>query len=300
MAGLRSMAAAAGGAMMLALTSVASPVSADAPKDIGATGTIEPRGGVVLVSGVPGTMILSIRAHVGQVVKKGDELMVLDDKDAQTDTHLSLLALQETRRHADQAVADEGVAVKLAADRADRAAKEAQSYRELGPNATSQHQLALVEAAAEDARAALEIERRKEVQIHADTASDLSGATKRYNLLKAKLSNYRVVAPANGVVLQVSQHVGEMLTGTPSIQIGDLSAMYVICDAFQGDLLKIKPGMRASASSNAFTGSLTGQVEWVGRLIQTKSQTGQFRIKLDDPALASRLVGIEVNVKVQP
>jgi multidrug resistance efflux pump len=74
--------------------------------------------------------------------------------------------------------------------------------------------------------------------------------------------------------------------------------MYVTCNAFQGDLLKIAPGMRATVSNNAFARPLTGRVEWVGRLIQTKSQTGQFRIKLDDPALASRLVGIEVNVKV--
>jgi hypothetical protein len=80
--------------------------------------------------------------------------------------------------------------------------------------------------------------------------------------------------------------------------MGDISAMYVTCDAFQGDLLKIAPGMRASVSSNAFSKALTGQVEWVSRLVQTKAQTGQFKIKLDDSTLASRLVGMEVNVKV--
>lgn len=57
--------------------------------------------------------------------------------------------------------------------------------------------------------------------------------------------------------------------------------------------------MHATVSSNALSQTLTGRVEWVGRLIQAKAQTGQFRIKLDDASLASRLVGMEVNVKVQ-
>ncbi len=297
MAGLRSLAAIAG-AVALALTAGAGPADTEAQKDIGATGSIEPQGGVVLVSGVPGAAILSIRAHVGQVVRRGDVLMVLDDKEARADANLAAIALAEARRHATQATADEALSVKLAADRAQRAAQDATAYRGLGPNATSQHQLATVDAAADESRAAFAVERRKNAQVRADTAADVTSATKRYNLSQAKLATYQVTAPTNGVVLLVSQHVGEILGSTPAIQIGDLSSMYVTCDAFQGDLLRIAPGMRATVSSNAFSGVLTGRVEWVGRLIQTKSQTGQFRVRLDNPALASRLVGMEVNVKV--
>jgi multidrug resistance efflux pump len=297
MAGLRSLAAIAG-AVALALTAIAGPADTEAQKDIGATGAIEPQGGVISVSGVPGAVIVAIRARVGQVVRRGDVLMVLDDKEARVDANLAAAALAEARRHAGQATADEALSVKLAADRAQRAREDATAYRGLGPNATSVHQLATVDAAADESRAALAVERRKNAQVRADSAADVASAAKRYNLSQAKLATYQVAAPTNGVVLQVSQHVGEILGSTPAIQLGDLSSMYVTCDAFQGDLLRIAPGMRATVSSNAFTGVLTGHVEWVGRLIQTKSQTGQFRVKLDNPALASRLVGMEVNVKV--
>jgi HlyD family secretion protein len=291
-------AAATAGAALLTLTASTGPAAPEAPKDIGATGTIEPRGGVVLVSGVPGAIIKSINAHIGQTVKQGDVLMVLDDRDARADTNLNAIALAETRRHRAQATTDEGQAVVLAERRAREAADDATAYHGLGPNATSQHQLVAVDSAAQQARVALAIERRKYAQIQADSASDVASAAKRYNLSRARLAAYQVTAPADGVVLQIDQHVGEVLGGAPPVQMGDLSEMYVTCDAFQGDLLKITPGMHATVSSNALGSDLTGRVEWVGRLIQTKAQTGQFKVKLDDPALASRLVGMEVNVKV--
>jgi HlyD family secretion protein len=289
---------AAAGASLLTLTAVVGPAAAQAQKTIGATGTIEPRGGVVMITGVPGATIVSIQVRVGQAVKKGDVLMALADKEPRLAANLDEIAVEQARRHSRQAVADEALALTLAEDRARRAEQEATAYRNLGPDATSQHQMATVEASADEARGALAIERRKSAQVRADAVSDTSSASARYDLSRARLAAYRVVAPSAGVVLDITQHAGEALSGAPAIEIGDISAMYVTCNAFQGDLLKIAPGMRATVSSNAFSNALTGQVEWVGRLVQTKSQTGQFKVKLDDAALASRLVGMEVNVKV--
>jgi HlyD family secretion protein len=289
---------------LIALVSIFGTAVADSEKnvpvskEVGATGTIEPRGGMVMISGVPGAAILAIKAQVGQTVKRGDVLMVLDGKEARLDADLASLALDQTHRRARQAQADEATALALAQDRAQRAERDARAYRELGPNATSQRQISSYDAAAAEAGAALAVERRKSAQVRADSAADVLSANKRYALSQAKLAAYRVTAPSDGVILEVTQHVGEVLGGSPAIEIGDISSMYVTCNAFQGDLLKISPGMRATVSSNAFARAMTGRVEWVGRLIQTKSQTGQFKVKLDDPAMASRLVGMEVNVKV--
>jgi HlyD family secretion protein len=285
-------------ALLIFIAAVAPAQAQSSGKEIGATGTIEPRGGVVMLSGVGGALIKAINVSVGQNVKAGDVLMVLDDRDAQLSTSLDLTALEETRRHAAQAVADANQSLALAQARAERAAQDAKAYEDLGPNATSRMVIENYENAVRDARAVLASEKRRNAQVKADNAAEVANASKRYKADRRRLAQYKLTAPGPGVVLQVNQHVGELLGGPP-ISIGDISAMYVTCDAFQGDLLKIQPGMRATASSNALSRTLTGRVEWVGRLIQTKSQTGQFRIKLDDASLASRLVGMEVNVKVQ-
>lgn len=298
MADVRS--AAAIGAALVALLACAGGANSETPKAIGATGTIEPRGGVVALTGAPGATITSIRVTVGQPVKRGDVLMTLDDRDARLDAALASTALAQARRHASQGAADEAAALSLAQDRAQRAEQEAAAYRAIGPNGTSETQLASFADSAESAREALAVEQRRSVQVRADAADEVADAAKRYGVALAKLAQYRIAAPSDGVVLQISQHVGEVLGGAPAVEMGDVSSMYVVCEAFQGDLLKIAPGMRASVTSNAFSQTLTGRVEWVGRLIQTKSQTGQFKIKLDDTALASRLVGMEVNVKVTP
>jgi len=268
------------------------------PADVGGTGTIEPRGGIVLLSGASGAIIRSIKVVAGQKVKQGDLLMLLDDDQQQLDEKIAAIALDEATRHARQSIADEAIALKLASMRYAQAKEDASQYRSLGPNATSRHQIEILDAATEEALGGLTIERRKDTQIRADAAADIETANKRLTITQQILARYRLTAPNDGVILRIDQHVGESLNGTPVIEMGDISAMYVVCQLFQGDLLKVKPGMKATISSNALSKSLTGTVEQVGRLIQATTQAGDVKIKLDDTGLANRLVGMQVDVKI--
>lgn len=272
-------------------------VGAESPSDIGATGTIEPKGGVVLLSGVPGATIKTINVHVGQHVKKGDLLMTLVDDQAQFDAKTAANALDKARRDAKESIAAEALTLKLDQEHYEQARKDAELYRELGPDATSIHQQAVLNGAAEDAQVALTIERKRYAQVRADGAADIDSATKNYDGAAFRLANYQLHAPSDGVILAINQHVGEALGG-PALQMGDISAMYVSCQVFQGDLLKVKPGMKATITSNAFDKALSGTVEYAGRLVQTTAQLGEVKIRLDNTDLASRLVGMEVNVKI--
>jgi HlyD family secretion protein len=265
--------------------------------DIGATGTIEPKGGLVLLSGAAGATIRAIKVHVGQAVKKGDLLMTLVDDQPQLDAKVSANALDKARRDAQQSITAEALTLKLDQEHYKQAQSDAQGYRDLGPNATSVHQQSMMDAAAEDARVALKIELHKYAQVRADSAADVDSAAKSYKMAQLRLNDYQIRAPSDGVILAVNQHVGEALSG-PALQMGDISAMYVSCQVFQGDLLKVKPGMKATITSNAFDKPLTGKVEYTGRLVQTNAQLGEVKIRLDDTGLASRLVGMEVNVKI--
>ena len=69
-------------------------------EDIGGTGRIEPDGGVVILSGVQGARILSISAKPGQMVRKGDLLMTLDDREQRTNTQIAEVALAQARKDA--------------------------------------------------------------------------------------------------------------------------------------------------------------------------------------------------------
>jgi cobalt-zinc-cadmium efflux system membrane fusion protein len=267
--------------------------------DIGGTGHIEPSGGVVLLSGVAGARILSIAVRPGQLVKHGDLLMTLDDREQKANTQIADLSLVEAKRDAATNLSAEQVQVEIADERWQRAESDATRYRSLGPDATSVTQLGSYEQAAEEARLQLGVEEKKEQQIRADNAANISSATKRLQIEQQKLALYRVVAPSDGTILKIDQHVGENVQGTGTvIEMGDVRSMYVICQAFQGDLLKLRPGMRATIKNNAFQNPLKGVVENVGRLVDTKAQLGDVRIKLDDPKIASKVVGMEVEVEI--
>ena len=280
-------------ALMLALSG-----SAACADDIGGTGHIEPKGGIVLLNGVPGARVLSISVRAGQMVRRGDLLMTLDDREERASEQIAELALSQAGKDAAQNLAAELTAVRIDEEHRQRAMSDANAYRSLGPDATSQKQLADYNQAAEEAQLQLGVERKKERQVRADNAVSIASAARRLDIERQKLALYRVTAPSDGMILRIDQHVGESLNGGPAIEMGDIRTMYVICQAFQGDLLKLRPGMRATIKNSAFAKSLTGTVENVGRLVDTKAQLGDVKIRLDDPAVASRVVGMEVEVQI--
>jgi len=266
--------------------------------DIGGTGRIEPDGGVVALNGVQGARILSITVKPGQMVKKGDLLMTLDDREQRMNTQIAEVALAQARKDAAQNLAAAQLLVKIDSERRQHALKTAADYRALGPDATSERQITDTEQAANEAQLQLDQDKKREAQVRFDNVASISSAAKRLDIESQKLANYRMTAPIGGMILRIDQHVGENLTGGPAIAMGDIRKMYVICQTFQGDLLKLRPGLRATIKSSAFSKPLKGIVENVGRLVDTKAQLGDVRIRLDDPHVASRVVGMEVEVEI--
>ncbi len=279
-----------------ALLAFATPVAGT--ENIGGTGRIEPSGGVVVLTGVQGARIFSISVHPGQMVKRGDLLMTLDDREQRENEQIAELALAQTRKDAAQNLAAAETAVRIDDERWQRATRDAENYKALGPDATSQKQIADTEQSANEARLQLDVDRKRANQVQADNAASISSAVKRLDIEQQKLALYRMAAPSDGMILRIDQHVGETLSGAPAIEMGNIGTMYVICQAFQGDLLKLRPGMRATIKNSAFQRPLKGTVENVGRLVDTKAQLGDVRIKLDDPQVASKVVGMEVEVEI--
>lgn len=267
--------------------------------EIGGTGRIEPRGGVVVLGGPAGAIIRAIRVHVGDVVRRGDLLVSLDDSGARADQQIAQLAYTQAKFAGQQSIAAERGAVQVAETRWKQAQADADAYAALGPSATSQRQIAKANTAALEAKTALAAERAKEKQIRAAAQADGTSAALRLKQANDRLAAYQIRAPSDGTILKIDQHTGEAAAGA-ILALGDISAMYVSCQVFQGDLLKLKPGMKARISNPALGRDLTGTIERVSRLVDTKAQLGDVQIRLDDRRLASRVVGMEVEVKIAP
>jgi len=271
--------------------------SQPAQTDIGGTGRIEPRGGVVMLGGPPGAIIRTIRVRVGDSVKRGDVLAILDDSAPRAEQQIAQLAYNQIKLVSDQNVANETMAVRLAENRYRQAQSDADAYIALGPNATSQRQIAAARTSAYEAQVALGTARSKERQIRAAALADTHSAGLRLKAANDRLASYQVRASSSGTILRIDQRAGEAVGGA-ILALGDISAMYVNCQVFQGDLLKLRPGMKARINNAALGRELTGTVERVSRLVDTKAQLGDVHIRLNDTGLASRVVGMEVEVKI--
>ncbi len=80
--------------------------------------------------------------------------------------------------------------------------------------------------------------------------------------------------------------------------MGDLRSMYVVCQVYEGDLLRLKPGMRATIKAQPLAKPLYGRIEQIGRIVDSRTRLAEITLKLDSPDPANRLVGMEVEVDI--
>lgn len=267
---------------------------------VGGTGTIIPNGGIIRLIGVPGYDVKEIDVKEGQVVKRGAKLLVLDDVNATSSLDSAVLDLATAKRDAEFRTDIEVRTLKLVDQRLQHAKKDAANYRAIGPSGTSEKEVSRLQQVVEESQANLEIEKVRAEQLQFDVVNQVRGAALRRDYNEANVDRFTVRAPGDGTVLKVDKSVGERAGGDPLVEFGDLSVMYVAAQVYQGDLFKVKVGMRATVKNSAFPTLATGQVERVSRLVGGRSQLGDVLIRLDKADPADRLVGMEVEVVIGP
>lgn len=152
------------------------PSSATFEQAIAATGTIRARDELIVGSDASGVRLLEVLVEAGSVVRAGQLLARADD--AQLSAQLA-----QQRAAVRQAQAEAALA-RVNAERADR-------LRQSGVYSTETWQTRNTEAVAADARLALAVARRRELEV--------------------MLSHTRVVAPADGVIASRSATVGAVM-----------------------------------------------------------------------------------------
>ena len=275
---------------------LAAPAPAPAaPQNSGAIGQIVPAGGIIFLNGPPGAIVREIKVRAGQDVISGTVLMILDGEAIKAELELATTDLQGARNLATSTNSAQSLTVELAKQRLDETTRQLEAYRSIGAQGTATGELARLQSAQNQARLALEIEQSRLRATNAETSRAVAAATTRLALARAA---GEIRAPSAGTVLKIDRRVGQSLGPEPAIQMADLRTMYVISQVYEGDLLKLRPGMKATIRSATLAQPLTGVVDEVGRLVDTRARLGEIRIKLDSAEPASRLVGMEVEVVI--
>lgn len=116
-------------------------------------------------------------------------------------------------------------------------------------------------------------------------AAQVKAAQAAFDLAQLNYNNAQVKAPADGTVVQVSIHTGDVIgAGQPGISIVDMSKLKVTANVLESDLERVGIGQKVTMTIDAFSGEkFTGTVEKKGlatasvfSLFNTANASGNF------------------------
>jgi Cu(I)/Ag(I) efflux system membrane fusion protein len=95
-----------------------------------------------------------------------------------------------------------------------------------------------------------------------------------------------VASPAAGVVLEKFVIEGQnIMPGTPLFRIADLSKVWVVANAYQGDLARVKVGAAAEIALSYLPGrTFQGRVAFVSPVLDPETRTAEVRIEVANTA----------------
>jgi HlyD family secretion protein len=151
-------------------------------------------------------------------------------------------------------------------------------------------------------------QRKLEDEQASDDTPERDVLDRQVELARAELAQSEVRAPAPGRVLKREARAGEVSAG-PLLILGDVRVMVARAEVFQSDVLDVEVGDPAEVTilGRAVAGEVTRVGTTVGRnTINSLDPTAladrrvvEVIVRLADPALASRLVNMQVDVAIR-
>ena len=228
----------------------------EAASELRATGTVTPDiSRTVPVISIATGRVVDIKARLGDVVKKGQTLLLVQSSD-----------IAGAYSDYQKAVADE----KLSATQLERA----KLLYDKGVISLNDFQVA------EDADAKAKVD----VKTSAEKLHVLGSAN-----LDQPSGTVEVRAPISGVITdqQVTNAAGVAGLGSPNpFTISDLTYVWIICDVYENDLSAVHPGEKADIRLNAYPDKIfTGTINNIGPILDPNIRTSKVRIEVRNPGL---------------
>lgn len=320
--------------LFLGLLLIAPPTWAQ--EKIGALGRIKPEGDIIHLFGSPGVQITAIHVSKNETVKKGAALAVFSTQTTyQLEMELAGLAyreadeltrkaisVQEARTREIDISGSKAILIqkqKINAARAEYnfSQRRLDRFKKMEGEKYSAQQMDERESQAVIAGAKLESVQQELERLILDRELNLAqSATELERLqlvreinmektsrqLKLATENARkgqIAAPVDGTIIEIFQQPGATVGNSPVIWMANLSGMIVVAEVYEGDILKLEPGLHATVTGNSLPEALSGEVKSVGRVIDPSSRTADVVIRLHDPKTAARLINMEVDVSIE-
>ena len=109
---------------------------------------------------------------------------------------------------------------------------------------------------------------------------------------EAELARTSVYSPIDGQVLEVHAHPGERVGEDGIVELAKTQRMYAIAEVYETDIGRVSRGQRATVTSPALEGELTGTVEWISLKVAKQDALGSDA--------AAGLTNLEVEVLIEP
>ncbi|HID48135.1 MAG TPA: efflux RND transporter periplasmic adaptor subunit [Chromatiales bacterium] len=236
-----------------------------------------------------GGQIINLPAREGDAVKPGQLLMELwnIDRKAQVDLARSQVTSSEA-------------SARQVCTRADTAYRESQRLQKLREEGLASEEA--IDKAEGEARA------RKAACKAARASIGVSRA--RLDVARAALAQTRITAPFAGIVAEVNGEIGEYVTPSPvgiptppAVDLVDITCLYVSAPIDEVDAPRIRVGMPAHISLDAFPGrTFAGTVRRVAPYvldIQKQARTVDVEVRFDDKADTDNMLpGYSADIEV--
>jgi cobalt-zinc-cadmium efflux system membrane fusion protein len=231
-------------------------VAHEATSELRATGTVTPDiSRTVPVISIATGRVIEIKARLGDVVQKGQTLLLVQSSD-----------IAGAYSDYQKAVADE----KLLQTQLERA----KLLYDKGVISQNDFQIA------EDT----DVKAKVDVKTTAEKLRVLGSAN-----LDQPSGTVEVRAPISGVITdqQVTNAAGVAGLGSPNpFTISDLTYVWIICDVYENDLSAVHPGEKADIRLNAYPDkTFTGTISNIGPILDPNIRTSKVRIEVRNPGL---------------
>lgn len=298
--------------LLALLVGAATPAGLRAADTLTALGRVVPRSGVVDVSGPAGDTVEQILVREGDWVEAGQPLAKLSSAaaaarrvaDAEAEVAATRTAHARDLELARARLALAETEAKLAAERFNRLAA-ARTSDFISPDQIETRQLEQRQAEVKRDQAKLDLERTDRAGLKGLRAAEGELAAAR-----AALAAAEVRAPLKARVLKVRGRPGATVGRTELVKLGDTSAMLVVTEVYEADVLKVKPGQKAVVTSSALPKKLAGTVESVSRIVfrnalesidpndNAQARVVEVTLRMDDTEPLDRLVLLQVDVVI--
>lgn len=256
-----------------------------------ATGSIKPVEEIYIQPQVEGLQTRTLSVDVGDRVKEGDVLAVLNDDS---------LILQKSQLTATRAKAEASLA-QLKAQLVDTQASADEAERQRARTATlgskgtvSTAQVEQAETTATGAKARL----KAAEQAIAVADAELEVIDAQISDIDLKLARTGIKAPASGLVAARNAKVGAIASasGQPLFTVIRDGQIELVADVTESDILKIRAGLKAEIRVAGTAEPLSGSVRLVSPTVDAVTRLGSVHIAIDedDKARAGMYASAEI------